>query len=184
MKAQDSEREALKHRFNYRQQKRLAQPSAGGHDLELRDAVHRIDVVEPFYAVLIALVHAVNADEAGAAFRCRRTAHPNGYVIAVGLRPVSPPGFIALCPAQIVQMRHRNPRQTFIAGVFEERHRPLHEALRGRSRQCAMQRVGLGQERHVGGRERASKTGLGRGIALGQNLTPQRAAYQTCQVLS
>ena len=60
MKTQDGEREARKHRFNHRQQKRLAQAFAGRHDLELRDTVHRIDVVEPLDPVLIALMHAVH----------------------------------------------------------------------------------------------------------------------------
>ena len=144
MKAQDGEREARKHRFNHRQQKRLAQTLARGHDLKLRNTVHRVDVVEPLHAVLVALMHAVDTDEAGATFRCGRTAHANRHAMAAGFGPVSPPGLIALCPAQVVQVRHRNPCKACIAGVLEERHRPLHEALRRRSRQGAVQRIGLG----------------------------------------
>ncbi len=40
--------------------------SSGGDDLVLSDAVHGVDVIEPLDAVLIPLMDAVDADEAGA----------------------------------------------------------------------------------------------------------------------
>ena len=49
---------------------------AGGDELELGHAVHRIDVIHPFHPVLVALMHAVDADVArhpvglGRARRC------------------------------------------------------------------------------------------------------------------
>ena len=104
-----------------------------------------------------------DANESLANFRRGRTTHPNGHAMALGFRPVSPPGFIALGPAQVVKVRHRNLREALTAGVLEERHGALHEAFGRRSRQGGVQRVGLGQERHIRRREGAGKTGLWRG---------------------
>ena len=44
-----------------RQQVGFADALAGGHQLELGQAVHGVDVVQPLEAVLVALVHAVSA---------------------------------------------------------------------------------------------------------------------------
>src|SRR5450631_1937359 len=61
VKAADDEREAAQQLLEHRNQIRLAEPLTGAYRLELRDAIHRIDVIDAFQAVPIPLMHAVNA---------------------------------------------------------------------------------------------------------------------------
>src|SRR5947208_3094945 len=61
---------------------RFAQALAAGHQLELGEAVHGVNVVEPLGAILIALVDAVDANEAGAPIRGGSTAFANGNGVA------------------------------------------------------------------------------------------------------
>nr|AAR98532.1 hypothetical protein [Brachymonas petroleovorans] len=62
VKAQNLEGKLRQHLLDHPQQVHLADGLHAGHHLPLRDAVHRVDVVQPLGAVLVALVHAVDAD--------------------------------------------------------------------------------------------------------------------------
>ena len=81
MKAQDLEGEVLEQAVQGRQQVGLADALAGGHQFELRDAVHGVDVIDALEAVLVALVNAVDADEAGASFGGGRRRSPMGIAL-------------------------------------------------------------------------------------------------------
>ncbi len=82
MKAQDLERELRQHLLDHAEQVRLGDRLHAGHHLPLGDAVHGVDVVQPLDAVQVALVHAVDADEAGPALGRRRLAHADLGVLA------------------------------------------------------------------------------------------------------
>ncbi len=78
VEAQDLERELFEHLLDDGQQVGFADGLHRGHHLPLSDAVHRVDVVQALDAVLVALVNAVDADEARAAFRSWGLAHSDG----------------------------------------------------------------------------------------------------------
>ena len=65
VKPQDDEGEAQQQCFEHGNKESLADTLAGGHHFVLGHAVHGIDVVETFNAVLIALMHAIHAQVAG-----------------------------------------------------------------------------------------------------------------------
>jgi hypothetical protein len=113
----------------------VAQALTGGHELKLRDAVHGIDVVDAFDAVLIALMDGVDTDKAGAALRCRGPTLSDRHTVPLGRRACSR-GRGAGCT-------DAPPRssQALVAGVPEQRHRPLQQALRRRPRERAVQRI-------------------------------------------
>jgi hypothetical protein len=56
MESQEGKRKSIQQLPNDRKQVRLADLLAGGDELELRHAVHRVDVVHPFHPVLVALM--------------------------------------------------------------------------------------------------------------------------------
>jgi len=78
MKPQDDERESIQQLPDDREHVRLADLLAGGDELHLRHAVHRIDVIHALDAVHVALMHAVYADVARHAVRLRGTAFADG----------------------------------------------------------------------------------------------------------
>ena len=139
-------------------------------------------MVEAFYAVLIALVHGIDADEAGTIIGGGRATFSDRYAVALGFGPVPPPGRIALCPAQVVEMRHRDRGQAFIPGIAKDLDGALHQAAGGRPREGAVERIGLGQQRYVDRRELAGKALFGRRIALGEGLARLRPAHQAFQL--
>src|SRR3972149_6332584 len=102
MKAQDHEGKTRKDLLQDWQQECLRQVLTGGDDLVLGDAVHGVDVIEPLRAVLIALMHAVDADEAGAAVGGGRAALPDGDGIAAGLGPVGSGPLVAGVDKELV----------------------------------------------------------------------------------
>src|SRR5205823_10507015 len=145
---------------------RFAQALAAGHQLELGEAVHGVNVVEPLGAILIALVDAVDANEAGAPIRGGSTAFANGYGVAPGLGPVQAGGLVAGLAAQVVQVRYREAREPLVAGIAKELPSALQQPFRGRPREGAMQRIGLREQLHVSGAELPGKACPGGAIAL------------------
>ena len=65
MEAENAERKAGEQGFDHRQQIGFADLLAGSDELPLGQAIHGIDVINTFHPVLVALMHAVDADEAG-----------------------------------------------------------------------------------------------------------------------
>ena len=57
MKAQNHEGEAREQLAQDRQQIGLAEALAGGHEFELGNGVHGVDVIDPLGPVLVALIH-------------------------------------------------------------------------------------------------------------------------------
>ena len=82
---------------------RLADDLHGGNHLPLRHAIHRVDVVQALDAVLIALVHAVDADEARATLGGGRLACADGGGLGgLGLGQHHSLGAVASAVAQVV----------------------------------------------------------------------------------
>ncbi len=64
MEAENREGEPGQQGFEHRQQIRLAELLAGGHQFPLGQAIHGVDVIDALHPVLLALMHAVDANEA------------------------------------------------------------------------------------------------------------------------
>ncbi len=149
MKPQDDKRKPIQQLPDDREHVRFADLLAGGDELHLRHAVHRVDVIHAFDAVQIALMHAVYADVARYTVRLRGTSYADGHSRRICLGPVPPLVLIRLAPAQVVQVGNRDARQTLVARVAEHLVRALHELLGGGAGQRAVQHVRFGQQGHV-----------------------------------
>ncbi len=79
-------------------------------------------------------------------------------------------------------MRHRDAGEAPITGIAKDIDGALHQALGGRPRQRAVQRIGLGKEGDVDGREFASKALLGRTIAFDERFPRCHPAHQACKL--
>src|ERR1700757_4050512 len=92
--------------FQYGFQLGVADALGGGHDLPLRDLIHRVDVVDTLAGGRIALVHGVDPQVAGPALRIGTAALADGH----RRRPrpgVAETAFaIAWLLAQVIEMRH------------------------------------------------------------------------------
>ncbi len=184
MKAQDGEGQVLQQAFQSGQQVGLADALAGGHQFELGHAVHRVDVIDPLEAVEVALVDAVDADEARTPLGGRSAALADGHAVPLGLGPHPALGLIAGLGAQVVQVRHRQVGQALVARIPVEGISALQQVHGGRSRQGAVQGVGLGQQGHVQGAELAGKPVGRRPIALGQHGAVAGPAHQPGELLA
>ena len=85
VKSHNHKRELRKDQFQHGQQKGLADALHTSLDLPLADLIHAGDVVHPLEAVQVALVDAVNADEACAPSGPRGLAHADGVAHRAGL---------------------------------------------------------------------------------------------------
>jgi hypothetical protein len=89
--------------------------------LPLRDAIDGVDVVQPLGAVLIALVHAVDTDEAWPAIGRGRLAGADGdRLCGARLGRHHALRAVALAGAQVVQVRHRDRAQARKARIAED----------------------------------------------------------------
>jgi hypothetical protein len=150
-----------------------------GHHLPLGDAVHRVDVVQTLDAVVITLVDAVDADEAGASFGRRSLAHADVHTPRRprlgqhhALRPVR------CAVAQVVQMPHGDVAQALESSVLEHVALAAQHAGRGGPRQCAHGPVYLGQQRHVSSRIAPRKRVLRAAVVLHQRLAIHPPRHQ------
>ena len=95
----------------------FADAFGGGHDLPLRDLIHRVDVVDTFAGGRIPLVHGVHPQVAGLALRIGTApladSHRRGPRPGVG-KTAFP---IARLLPQVIEMRHRDRRQPLILGL-------------------------------------------------------------------
>ena len=108
VKAIDHERKAGEQLLDHGEQVGLADALAGGGELPLADNVHGIDVIEALDTVVIALVHRVDANEPGSAFRCWRAPDADAARPGLGLRVVDTPSLVDGFCAQVVQVRDGN----------------------------------------------------------------------------
>ena len=69
MEAENAKRKLPQHGVQHRFQPGFADALGGGHDLPLRDLIHRVDVVDAFAGGRIALVHGVHPQVAGLTLR-------------------------------------------------------------------------------------------------------------------
>ncbi len=145
MKSQDHKRKSLQQLPDDRQQRGLADLLASGNELELGHAVHRIDVIDPLHAILIALVHTVDADIARPPIRLGGAALADGNARGPRLGPVPSRALVLGPTPQVVQMGDRNPRQPLEARILEHQEGPFHQLLGGRARHGTMQRIHVGQ---------------------------------------
>jgi len=70
------------HVLDEREQERLGDGLNRAHDLPLGHTVHRVDVIQPLGPVEVALVHTVDADEAGPLAGVGRAADADGGCLA------------------------------------------------------------------------------------------------------
>src|ERR1019366_10760318 len=89
----------------------------GGHDLPLRDLIHRVDMVDALAGGRIALMHGVHPQVARLALRIGTAPLADGH--RGGPRPgVGETAFpIARLLPQVIEVRHRNRRQPLILGL-------------------------------------------------------------------
>ena len=98
-------RKLRKDQFQHGQQKGLADALHTSLDLPLADLIHTGDVVHALDAVQVALVHAVNADEACAPSGTGCLAHANGVAHRAGLGETGALALVASTFAQVVKVR-------------------------------------------------------------------------------
>ena len=122
-------------------QVRLADALDGGHRFPLGHDIHRIDVIDTLDAVQIALMDSIDADVARQAVGRRRLPHGDGYRAGPCLRPCEAPLAIGLARAQVVQMRHRDLRQAFVARIAIDLPGPLRQRPCSRPRERVVQAV-------------------------------------------
>ncbi len=134
VEAENLERELFEHLLDDRQQMCLADGLHRGDHLPLRHAVHRVDVVQALGAVQIALVDAVDADEARTAIRGRRLAYADGHGLGgsgLGQHHALVP--VARAVAQVVQVGYRDRAQALEARLAEDIALATQHAGRGRA---------------------------------------------------
>ena len=141
-------------------------------------------MIDPLEAVEVALVDAVDADEARTAFGGRGAALADANACPFGLGPHPARGLIAGLGAQVVQVRHRQAGQALVPGISVLGIGALQQVHGGRSRQGPMQGVGLGEQGHVEGAELAGKPVGRRPIALGQAGAVAGTAHQPGELLA
>ena len=107
VKAVDLKRELRNHHLQHQQQESLAEALHAGLGLPLAHRVYAGDVINPFDAVQIALMHAVDADPARTPIGPGRLAHANRVAHAACFGEVGPLRPVAARLAQVVQVRDR-----------------------------------------------------------------------------
>lgn len=103
----------MQHRFQYRNQIMLANRLHAAHHFPLRYRVHRVDMEQVRFAILMTLVHRVHAQIAGRAFRIRQAPFRNGDLPALGVMHVRSNSAVRCGLAQILNMRNRGLCQPF-----------------------------------------------------------------------
>lgn len=157
MESQDDKRNPLQQLPDDWEQIGLADLLAGRDQLERGHAIHRITVIDTLHAILIALMHAIDADIAWPPIRLRGAALADRHAGGPRLGPV-PPRTLGRGPApQVVQVGDRNPRQPLEARIPEHTTGAFHQLLGGEARHGTMQRIHVGQQGHVRGGKAAGE---------------------------
>ena len=163
MEAENTEGKLPHQGAQHRFQPGFADALGGGHDLPLRDLIHRVDVVDAFAGGRIALVHGVHPQVAGLTLRIGTAP------LADGGRSGPRPGVgetalpIARLLPQVIEVGHRNRRQPLILGLAVLAVFPLQNTARGGTAQVLVGLIDGGQQFEVG-----------TGIALRKAMTPVR----------
>src|SRR5438270_13876959 len=97
MKAARPKWKLMQHRFQHGDQKMFADFADATHHLPLRHRIHRIDMVDAFGSVPIALMHGIHAQESGPALRIWFAALPDGN--RAGPRGLEYSGLLAVARA-------------------------------------------------------------------------------------
>lgn len=180
----DAKRKAGKHLFEHGQQERLGDALAAGEDLPLGDAVHGVDVVHALDAVMIALVDAVDADEAGAALGLRGLPDRDGDGPAgSGRFPVAARVAVARRVAQVVQVRDRDVGQPLVAAIAVDQPGALAQVAGGRPAQALVHGIEPGQRGDVALGVAARKA-VRRRVALPQRGVVTEPRNQAREVLT
>ena len=129
--------------------KRSEMPLHGGHELVLRDLVHKIDLVQTLLPVQVALMDRIHSQKTRPTRGMRLAALPDAYLRrpCPGHRQATAPVRCRL--AKPVQMTVREPRQTLEPDIAEHRVLALHHAPSDRAAQTAQGLVHLGQQTDV-----------------------------------
>ena len=152
MEADDREREQAEQTVEHRHQKAFGDRRDRADELVLRDLVDHVDQVHAFGAVAVALVHGVDAQEAGQAVRLRRPADAHRHRRRLrpldhrALRPVGPG------TPQVVDVAGRDPGEALVARVAEDMVLAVQHDPRREPGHLAEVRVHPGQPSRVGRR--------------------------------
>lgn len=182
MKAADRKRKLSHELLQHRQQERLADALAASHHLPLGEDIDGIDVVHPFDAIEIALMDAVDTNEAHSPAGVGRAPLANGIEHGPGSGEGHPGGLVWAALAQVVQVRGRQLRQAFKACITVHVPGAAQQVHRRRPRQAAMGAIDAHQQRHIGGVVAPGKGMRWRAVALGQRLALQQARQQPRQL--
>ena len=150
------------------------------HHLPLSDAVHRVDVIQALGAVQIALVDAVDTDEARTPIWGWRLAHADGRGPGgPGLGQHHALGPVGRAVAQVVQVRNGDRTQTLEARVAEHITLATQHAGRGRARHRVHGPIDIDQQRHVGAGVAPCEGVLGCAVLLDEPLAAVPARDQS-----
>ena len=179
VEAEDGKREGVEHLRDDRQQVGFGDGLYAGHHFPLGDAVHGVDVVQALGTIQVALMHGIDADEAGSAIGCRCPAHADGDgVCGPGLGQQHARGAVTGAAPQVVQMAHREARQAAVVGVAIARELAAQYAGGGGARERVHGAIHIGQQSDIGRRVFACE-GVCRGaVALDQRRPVAPPSYQ------
>ena len=131
-------------------------------------------------AIEVTLVDAVYAYPARSPMGPWCLAHADGVAHRARLGKAVAPGLVTSTFAQVVQVRDRQARQTFIAGIAIDGEGPVQEMCNGRATDVFIGAVHLYQQFDVAGGVLAGKGG-GRGaVAFGQRDLCQAVVNPAC----
>ena len=149
MSATYGERKLVKHRFQYGFQALRVDARCAAHRLELCHRIHRIDVVHALLALPVALMNRIHAQESRTAIRLRSPPLPAVDHARPGRLEDRRLPSVLHAPAQVVNVRYRDPRQAHILRFAVLLVFALQYVQRGWPAQPLVRTVYLCQQRYI-----------------------------------
>ena len=162
VKALDAKGELAQHGLEHRLQIGFRDARRRADHLPLQDFIDGVDVINALGSAtasrLIALMHRIQAQIAGLALRIGLAPLADRDRRGPRLDVVQTPLAVTLALAQVVQMSHRDPRQTRILLLAVELNLAFQDAPRRRPAQGLVRLIDRGQQLDVGPRVALRKT--------------------------
>src|ERR1019366_1694092 len=128
------------------------------HHLPLRDLVDEVDVIDALDSIQVSLMHRIDPQVARLAVGPGLAPLSDGYLYGPRFGVIDLALAIARALAEVVNMRHRDPRQPLVLGTLELLELAFQNLSRRRTRQGLVRFIGLGQQLDIGARVAARKT--------------------------